>query len=395
MLKKVAPAEAEIAFIDLQTQRERIAGEIETAIARVLDHGQFILGREVERAEAELAAFCGARHAIGCASGTDALALILMALGIGPGDAVICPGFTFAAPPEVVAWSGATVVFADVLPDTFNLDPASLSAAIDLARGRGLRPAAVIAVDLFGQPADYAEIERICAAEGVLVIADAAQSFGAVLGGRGAGTFGVATGTSFFPAKPLGCYGDGGAVFTDDDETAALMRSLRMHGQGADRYDHPRVGLNSRLDAIQAAILVEKLRIFPEEIAARQRVATRYSEALTDIVTVPTVRPGATSVWAQYTIRLGEHDRDSFRRDLQAEGVPTAVHYPLPLHHQLAYAHYPVAGGRLPVSEALASEVVSLPMHAYLGEATQDRIIEAVYRAAGQQAPRSRLASAG
>jgi dTDP-4-amino-4,6-dideoxygalactose transaminase len=395
MLKKVAPAEAEIAFIDLQTQRERIAGEIETAIARVLDHGQFILGKEVERAEAELAAFCGARHAIGCASGTDALALILKSLGIGPGDAVICPGFTFAAPPEVVALSGATVVFADVLRDTFNLDPASLSAAIDVARGRGLRPAAVIAVDLFGQPASYAEIEHICAAEGVVVIADAAQSFGATLDGRGTGTFGVATGTSFFPAKPLGCYGDGGAVFTDDDGLAELLRSLRMHGQGADRYDHPRVGLNSRLDAIQAAILVEKLRIFPDEIAARQRVAARYSEALTDIVTVPTIHPGATSVWAQYTIRLTVHDRDVFRRDLQADGVPTAVHYPRPLHRQLAYAHYPVAGGGLPVSEALASQVVSLPMHAYLDEATQDRIIEAVYRAAGRETPRPRLVSAG
>ena len=382
MLKKIAPAEAEIAFIDLQAQRDRIAGEVETAIARVLDHGQFILGREVDRAEAELAAFSGARHAVACASGTDALALILMALEIGPGDAVICPGFTFTAPPEVAAWSGASVVFADVLPDSFNLDPSSVAAAIELAREQGLRPAAVIAVDLFGQPADYPEIERICEAEGVLVIADAAQSLGASLHGKKTGRFGVATGTSFFPAKPLGCYGDGGAVFTDDQDMADLLRSLRMHGQGADRYDHPRVGINSRLDAIQAAVLVEKLRIFPDEISARQRVAARYSSALADVLTVPIVRPGATSVWAQYTLRLGHRDRDLFRAELQAEGVPTAVHYPRPLNRQTAYSGYPVVGGRLPVSESLASEVISLPMHAYLDEATQDRVIDAVLRAA-------------
>jgi dTDP-4-amino-4,6-dideoxygalactose transaminase len=383
MLKKIAPAEAEIAFIDLQAQRSRISAAIDAAIARVLDHGQFILGKEVERAEAELAAFSGARHAVACASGTDALALILMSLGIGRGDAVICPGFTFAAPPEVVAWTGASPVLADVLPDTFNLDPISLAAAIELARQQGLRPAAVIAVDLFGQPADYPAIARICEREGVLVIADAAQSFGATLNGQKTGTFGVATGTSFFPAKPLGCYGDGGAVFTESDEIADLLRSLRMHGQGKDRYEHPRVGLNSRLDAIQAAVLVEKLKIFPDEVVARQRVAERYTAALADVVAVPSIRPGATSVWAQYTIRLGHRDRDTFRRRLQAEGVPTAVHYPHALNHHAAYAGYPVVGGHLPVSETLASEVLSLPMHAYLDEPTQDRIIDAVIRAAG------------
>ena len=385
MLKKVAPAEAEIAFIDLQSQRERIAGEIDAAIARVLDHGQFILGREVERAEADLAAFCGAAHAVTCASGTDALALILMALSIGPGDAVICPGFTFAAPPEVVAWTGATVIFADVEADSFNTDPVSLKAAIELARSKGLRPAAAIFVDLFGQPANYGEIERICEAEGVPVIADAAQSFGASLDGKKVGNFGVATATSFFPAKPLGCYGDGGAVFTEDAELAELIRSLRMHGQGADRYHHPRVGLNSRLDAIQAAVLVEKLRIFPDEIAARQRVAERYTEALAGAVTVPTTRPGAISVWAQYTLRLGGLDRDTFRSELQKEGVPTAVHYPMSLNRQGAYAHYPAVGGALPVSESLAAEVVSLPMHAYLDELTQDRVIAAVLRAVRQE----------
>ena len=378
MLKKIAPAEASIALVDLQAQRNRISDEIDAAITRVLDHGHFILGHEVEAAEVDLAAFCGAKYAIGCANGTDALALILMALDIGPGDAVICPSFTFAAPPEVVAWRGATVVFADVLPDSFALDPESVMAAIDLARAQNLNPAAVIAVDLFGRPADYDAIGAICDAEGVVVIADAAQSLGATYRGRKSGTLALATCTSFFPAKPLGCYGDGGAIFTDDPDLRVLLRSLRMHGQGDERYDHPRVGLNSRLDAIQAAILVEKLKIFPDEISVRNRVASRYSEALSDVVVTPSVPDDMVSVWAQYTIRLGHRDRRTFCSELKANGVPTAIHYPRPVHHQPAYTGYPIAGGCLPVSEMLAEEVVSLPMHAYLDEGTQERIIDAV-----------------
>ncbi len=378
MLKKIAPAEAEIAFIDLQAQRRLIADEIDEAIARVLDHGQFILGAEVERAEADLAAFSGAKYAVGCASGTDALLLILMALGVGPGDAVICPAFTFAAPAEVIALRGASVILADVLPDSFNIDPASVQAAIALARRENLHPKAVIAVDLFGQPADYDALRLICDAEGVTLIGDAAQSFGATLHGKRTGTLAHATATSFFPAKPLGCYGDGGAVFTDDPELDQLLRSIRMHGQGTDRYDHPRVGLNSRLDAIQAAILVEKLKIFPDEIVARNRVATGYTEALAPVVTVPRVGPDIVSVWAQYTLRLGTHDREAFRTALRAEGVPTAVHYPKALNQHGAYAGYPMLDGGLPVAEALARKVVSLPMHAYMDEITMQRVIDAV-----------------
>ncbi len=381
MLNKATPAKAEIPFIDLQAQRRRLGPRIDEAIARVIDHGQFILGREVEAVEAELASFCGASHVVACANGTDALGLILMARGVGPGDAVICPAFTFVAPAEVIAWRGATIVFADVQADSFNLDPESLVAAIRHARDRGLRPVAAIAVDLFGQPADYDAIEPICRKEGLFVVADAAQGFGAAYRGRKVGTMGLATGTSFFPAKPLGCYGDGGAVFTEDGELAAVLRSLRMHGQGGDRYEHPRIGLNSRLDALQAAILVEKLAIFPEEIAARHRVARRYAAGLADIVAVPRVAAGSTSVWAQYTIRLGGRNRDAFRAALAAEGIPTPVHYPRPVHRQPAYRTGLVPGGRLPVAERLAEEVVSLPMHPYLREETQDRIIDGVRRA--------------
>jgi dTDP-4-amino-4,6-dideoxygalactose transaminase len=380
MLNKVASAPAEIAYIDLQSQRARLGAKIDQAISRVLNHGQFILGREVEAAEAELAAFCGADEAIGCASGTDALTLVLMAKDIGPGDAVICPAFTFAAPAEVVALRGATVIFADVRPDTFNLDPDSLREAIRRARASRLNVVGTIVVDLYGQPADYEAIESICREEDLFLICDAAQSFGASYRGRKVGTIGVATATSFFPAKPLGCYGDGGAVFTADKALADAFRSLRMHGQGAERYDHYRVGLNSRLDALQAAILVEKLEIFPDEVAARNRVARRYTESLSDVVTTPTVPEGVTSVWAQYTIRLGGRDREAFRAALSAEGIPTAVHYPKALHKQPAYAVYPTAGD-LPVAEMLAAEVVSLPMHAYLDEETQGRIIDGVRRA--------------
>jgi len=379
MLKKISPTEADIAFIDLQAQRARIGDEIDSAIARVLDHGQFILGREVEHAERALAEFCGARFAVGCASGTDALSLILMAENIGPGDAVICPAFTFAAPPEVVALRGAGVVFADVLPDSFNIDPAAVAEAIALARREGLRPAAVIAVDLYGQPADYDALAEVCDAAGGRIIADAAQSFGAAYRGRKVGTLARATATSFFPAKPLGCYGDGGAVFTDNEDEAALLRSMRMHGQGENRYDHARVGLNSRLDAMQAAILVEKLAIFGDEIAARDRIAARYSERLADVATMPVLAPDLTSVWAQYTLRLEGIDRAAFCSDLKDLGVPTAIHYPRAVNHQPAYAHYPVAGGAAPVAEKLAGEVVSLPMHPYLDEPTQDRIIDAVH----------------
>ena len=368
----------EIPFIDLGAQRRRLGQGVDDAILKVVNHGAYVMGPEIAALEAQLSAFCGARHALSCANGTDALGLILMAKGVKAGDAVLCPSFTFAATAEVVAWMGATPVFVDILDDTFNLDPASLENAVVTARRLGLNPVGLISVDLFGLPADYDAIEPICAREGLWLLSDAAQSFGATYKGRKVGTIGMATATSFFPAKPLGCYGDGGAVFTDDDELADVMRSLRVHGQGADKYDNVRIGINGRLDTIQAAILIEKLKIFPDEIAARDRVARRYNELLRPLAIVPEVPRDLTSVWAQYTLRIRGFDRDAFQSDLKAAGVPTAVYYPKPLHRQTAYKAYPVAGNGLPVSERLADEVVSLPMHPYLTEEVQDRIVGAV-----------------
>ena len=370
-----------IPFIDVAAQRRRLGASIDAAVARVLDHCQFILGPEVSTFESELAAFCGARHAVTCASGTDALVLALRAKGVGPGDAVFCPSFTFCATAEVAALVGATPVFVDVCEDTFNIDPDGFKAAILTARRLGLTPKVVIPVDLFGLPADHDAVAAIARDESMIVLDDAAQGFGASTGGRKIGTFGDLTATSFFPAKPLGCYGDGGAVLTDDDETAATLRSLRVHGQGSDKYDNVRIGLASRLDTIQAAVLREKLKIFPEEIEARNAAARRYAKALADLVIVPQVPAGFVSVWAQYTIRLAAGRREAFAASLRADGVPTAIYYPIPLHRQQAYRHYPVGEGGMAMSERLAAEVISLPIHAYLDVPTQDRIIDAIRRA--------------
>jgi dTDP-4-amino-4,6-dideoxygalactose transaminase len=368
---------APIPFIDLAAQRRRLGPVIDDAVARVLDHCQFIMGPEVRALEADLAAFCGARHAITCSSGTDALLLVVMAKGIGPGDAIICPSFTFCATAEIVALTGATPVFADVEEASFNIDPESLQRAVATARRLGLNPKAVIPVDLFGQPADHAAIGAVASAENLFVLDDAAQAFGATYRNRRIGTLGDATATSFFPAKPLGCYGDGGAILTDDDELAANIRLLRVHGDGV------RVGVNGRFDTIQAAILIEKLKIFADEIVARERIAQRYSAQLADVATVPRLGEGMTSVWAQYTIRLAKGRRDALAAALKEQGIPTAIHYTKPVHMQEAYRHFPVADGGLPVSERLADEVISLPMHPYLDEPTQDRIVEAVRRALG------------
>ena len=367
-----------IAFIDVVEQRRRLGKRIDDAVSRVLTHCQFINGPEVARLEADLAAFSGARHVVACASGTDALLMVLMARKIGPGDAVICPTFTFCATGEVVALLGATPVFVDVDEVTFNIDPVSLKNGIAAAKKQGLKPRAVIPVDLFGQPADHDAISAIAEAEGMFVLDDAAQGFGAAYKGQPLGTFGLATATSFFPAKPLGCYGDGGAIFTDDAELAETLRSVRVHGQGSDKYDNVRLGLTARIDTIQAAVLIEKLKIFPDEIAARDAVARRYNEGLGNVVIVPRVTPDCTSVWAQYTIRLPEGGRDAMAETLKAQGIPTAIYYPKSLHQQTAYRHFPVASGGLPVSEKLGQEVISLPMHAYLDEPTQERIIRAV-----------------
>jgi dTDP-4-amino-4,6-dideoxygalactose transaminase len=371
-----------IAFIDLQAQRRRLGAPLETAIRTAVEGGQWILGPQVAQLERDLAAWAGVKHAITCANGTDALLLVLKAWGVGPGDAVFVPAFTFAATAEVVALAGAAPVFVDVLPDSFNMDPASLEAAIALVRKAGkLIPKVVMPVDLFGQPADYRALAPIAAREGLKLFCDTAQGFGGLLDGKRAGAIGDAAATSFFPAKPLGCYGDGGAMFTNDDGLKDLLLSLRMHGQGADRYEHVHVGYNSRLDTIQAAILIEKLKIFEDEIEKRGRVAKRYNDALagSDRVSVPVVIAGATSTWAQYTLKV--ENRAKFLADLKQAGVPTAVYYPIPLSRQKAYAHYPSAP--IPVSEALSGQVVSLPMHPYLDEASQGRIIAAALASLG------------
>jgi dTDP-4-amino-4,6-dideoxygalactose transaminase len=367
-----------IPFIDVVEQRRHLGKRIDDAIARVLTHCQFINGPEVTHLEADLAAFSGAKHVVACASGTDALLMVLLAKKVGPGDAVICPTFTFCATGEVVALLGATPVFVDVDEATFNMDVASLKSGIAVAKTQGLRPRAIIPVDLFGQPADHDAIAALAAAEGMFVLDDAAQGFGATYKGRRLATFGLATATSFFPAKPLGCYGDGGAIFTDDADLADTLRSVRVHGQGSNKYDNVRLGLTGRIDTMQAAILIEKLGIFPDEIRARDAAARHYNEGLGDVAIVPRVAPDCTSVWAQYTIRLPNGDRETLASTLKAKGIPTAIYYPKSLHQQTAYRHFPVAAGGLPVSEKLSTEVISLPMHAYLDESTQDRIIEAV-----------------
>jgi dTDP-4-amino-4,6-dideoxygalactose transaminase len=373
-----------IPFIDVAAQRRRLGSAVDEAVSRVLGHCQFLMGPEVFEFERQLAAFCGARHALSCASGTDALILVLMAKDIGPGDAVFCPAFTFCATAEAAALLGATPVFVDVYAETFNLDADSLKAAIATAKKQGLKPKAVIPVDLFGLPADFDAITPIARAEKLFILDDAAQGFGATYKGRRLGTFGDATATSFFPAKPLGCYGDGGAVLTDDDALLDRLKSHRVHGGGTDKYDNVRLGMTARLDTIQAAVLIEKLKIFEDEIAARDRVARRYAEGLSDVAIVPQVPDGQTSVWAQYTLRLAPGRRDRLADDLKAGGIPTAIYYPKPLHRQQAYKHYPVAGNGLPATDRLADEVISLPMHAYLEPDVQDRVIKAVRRALGK-----------
>jgi len=370
-----------IPFVDVGAQRRRLGSAIDAAVARVLNHCQFILGPEVKAFETELAAFCGARHVITCASGTDALVLALRAMRVGPGDAVLCPSFTFCATAEVAALVGATPVFVDVDATTFNIDANHIAGAVAAAKEAGLRPKVIIPVDLFGLPAEHGAIATAARADNLLVLDDAAQGFGATYNNRRLGTFGQATATSFFPAKPLGCYGDGGAVMTDDDSVGDTLRSLRVHGQGSDKYDNVSIGLASRLDTIQAAILSEKLKIFSDEIDNRNRVARRYNEGLADVTVVPNVPAGSTSVWAQYTIRVSGGRRDGVGAALKAEGIPTAIYYPIPLHRQRAYRQYPVGKGGVSVSDRLASEVISLPMHAYLDAATQDRIIDATRRA--------------
>jgi dTDP-4-amino-4,6-dideoxygalactose transaminase len=377
-----------IPFIDLQAQRRRLGQPLEDAILKVVRSGAYVMGPEIAEFEQALAAFGETPLALSCGSGTEALILPLMALGIGPGDAVFCPAFTFAATAEVMPLVGASPVFVDILPDTYNLDPAALEAAIAAVKAEGrLMPRAVIAVDLFGQPADYPALADVTRRHGLKLISDSAQGFGSTLGGRHPIHWADAATTSFFPAKPLGCYGDGGAVLTADAHLHEIMVSLRVHGQAVasdlegrsfdydPKYLNMRVGMNARMDTLQAAILLQKLTIFADEIVARNRVAARYADGLGDVILAPRVIDGGVSVWAQYTIETD--DRDGLAAHLRGEGIPTAVYYPVPLHRQAPYAQYPQPGG-LPVTDAAAGKVISLPMHPYLEPADQDRIISAI-----------------
>jgi dTDP-4-amino-4,6-dideoxygalactose transaminase len=365
-----------VAFIDLQAQRARIADRIDAAIGRVLAHGAFIMGPEVADVERRLAAHSGAKHVVTCSSGTTAMVMALMAKDVGRGDAVFVPSFTFTATAEVAVLAGATPVFVDVDAETFCMEAASLERAVGIAKQTGLRPVCAIPVDLFGQPADYDALNAVARAHGLWLLDDAAQSYGASYRGRKLGTCAEVTATSFFPSKPLACYGDGGAVFTDDDDLHRRLTQVRVHGQGRTRDETVRLGLTARFDAIQAAILIEKLAIFDDECVARNQIAARYGAGLNDIVQTPVVRSGATSVWAQYTIRSPR--RDKIVTTLKAQGIPTNVYYPKPIHVQPPYRGYPVAAGGLPVTEQLAQDVVSLPMHPYLSTPDQDRIIAAV-----------------
>ena len=367
-----------IEFIDLKAQQRRLRTSLDRRIGEVLDHGAYIMGPEIAELEEKLARYVGVKHCIACASGTDALLMPLMAYDIGPGDVLFTSPFTFIATAEVVALLGATAVFVDINPQTYNIDPEKLDAAIQkfVRSNSGKKARGIIPVDLFGQTAEYDPIETIAKKHGLFVLQDAAQSFGATYKGRRAGSSGNVGATSFFPAKPLGCYGDGGAIFCNDDTMMQKLRSIRVHGQGSDKYNNIRIGINGRLDSLQAAVLLAKMEIFEEEIELRNNVALRYSEKLKNTVTTPFVHKDCTSVWAQYSL-LTEH-RDDMLKKLKSRGVPTAVYYPKPLHMQDAFRTLGYMRGDFPISERIADSIFSVPMHPYLSEEDQDYIVRAI-----------------
>jgi len=364
-------------FIDLKTQQDRIREKLELNIKKVLDHGKYIMGPEIKELESTLAKYCGVKHAIGCASGTDALLIPLMAYEIGPGDAVFTTPFTFIATAEVIQLLGATPVFVDINPETFNIDPEKLETVIeDTIKEGKLNPKGILPVDLFGQPADYNRINEIAKKNDLFVIEDAAQSFGASYNGKKACSLSDVASTSFFPAKPLGAYGDGGMIFTDDDDLYEKILSIRVHGSGSDKYNNIRVGLNGRLDTIQAAVLLAKFEIFDEEIKLRQMVAKRYNEELNESVKVPVVESHNISAWAQYAML--HPDRDKVVEKLKADGIPVAIYYPIPLHLQEAFKHLGLKKGDFPVSEKCSDEIFSIPFHPYLTKDDQDKIIASI-----------------
>ena len=360
-------------FIDLATQQKRIRERIEAGFKKILDHGQYILGPEIQEIEEKLAAYVGVPHAISVASGTDALLMPLMAESVGRGDAIFAPSFTFIATAGAIALTGATPVFVDIDPETFNIAPVSLEAAIHRTLTAGkLKPRGIIPVDLFGQPADYPTIQTIADKHGLFVLEDAAQSFGGSQNGRKTGALARVAGTSFFPAKPLGCYGDGGMIFTDDENLYRELLSIRVHGQGTDKYTNIRVGLNGRMDSLQAAVLLAKMEIFPEEIGLRQKIAGRYDRLLAGAVKTPRILPGNVSAWAQYSVLHPR--REEMIARLRENGIPTAIYYPIPLHLQEAFAGLGYRQGDFPVAEKVAGEIFSLPMHPYLERTDQEKI---------------------
>lgn len=384
-----------IPFIDLKAQYKLLESDIQAGINGVLEHGKFILGPEVTELEERLAEFADVKHVITCSSGTDALLMPLMAENIGPGDIVFTTPFTFIATAEIISLLGAIPVFVDIDPKTFNIDPAKLKLAIEAVKNQdstiyplprnmpaAATPKAIIPVDLFGLPADYDAIMEIAGQENLFVLEDAAQGFGGLYKNRKAGGLGHAGATSFFPAKPLGCYGDGGAIFTNDGELAEKLLSIRVHGQGKDKYNNIRIGLNARLDTLQAAILLPKLRIFPQELAARQRVSQKYSAALAGLqqdISIPVVPSGYNSSWAQYSLLADK--REIIMKTLNKEGIPTAIYYPLPLHLQAAYSNLQYKNGDFPVSESSSKRIFSLPMHPYLDDDLVSRIAEIILQA--------------
>lgn len=399
-------------FIDLKTQQKRIKKQLDENIQKVLAHGAYIMGPEIKELEAKLASYVGVKHAIACASGTDALLMALMSYNIGPGDAIFTTPFTFIATAEVISLLGATPVFVDIDPVTYNIDPSKLELAIRAIKAHDssihplpltphlerrtlnierrtlnveLTPRGIIPVDLFGLPADYDTIEKIAREQNLFIIEDAAQSFGAEYKGRKACSFGDIACTSFFPAKPLGCYGDGGMCFTNDDNLAKIMDSIRVHGKGSDKYDNIRTGINGRLDTLQAAILLAKFAIFPEELELRQHVATRYTNLLSTInhppstISAPHIPEGYKSAWAQYSLlALNETHRSELMTGLNKAGIPTAIYYPKPLHLQTAFAHLGYKKGDFPVSEDCASRIFSIPMHPYLTISEQEEIAKVI-----------------
>jgi UDP-2-acetamido-2-deoxy-ribo-hexuluronate aminotransferase len=386
-------------FIDLAGQQKLISAELNSNIQRVLEHGKYIMGPEVSELEEKLAAYVGTKHAVGCSSGTDALLLALMAYHVGPGDAVFVTPFTFISSVEVICLLGAIPILVDITPDTFNMNPTELVKAISCIESGDSsnhpipssckpsrpKPKAIMPIDLFGLPADYDSILSIAEDHGLVVIEDAAQAFGAEYGARKACSLGNVGCTSFFPAKPLGCYGDGGMCFTDDNDIAEVLRSLRVHGKGQHKYDNVRIGINGRLDTLQAAILLAKFTVFPKELSLRDQVAQRYTELFSvhanpvSSVASPRVPPGSKSAWAQYSVLLkNEAHRDAIQDKLKALGVPTAIYYPMPLHLQGALEHLGYKTGDFPVSEECSRRVLSLPMHPYLGKRDQEKIVSAI-----------------